>query len=135
MSFLDTNLIIRFITQDNPDQAMRARVIFQQLETRTLIVRTSESVIVEAVQVLSSKALYHLPRQEIKAALTEIIALPGLQLVNKRTFLRALDLYASRNFDFVDALNVAHMERLHLRVILSFDRDFNRIPGITRQEP
>src|SRR5918911_916017 len=109
--FLDTNLIIRYLTKENPDQAQRAYRIFQQLETGALTTTTCEGVIVEAVQVLSSKALYNLPRQEIRRHLSTILQLRGLKLANKRTYLRALDLYATTNLDFVDVLIVAHMER------------------------
>jgi predicted nucleic acid-binding protein len=35
----------------------------------------------------------------------------------------------------VDALIVAHMQRDKSSVVLSFDRDFDRIPQITRREP
>jgi predicted nucleic acid-binding protein len=37
--------------------------------------------------------------------------------------------------DFTDALGVAHMERLKLPAIASFDRDFDRFPHIRRHEP
>ena len=33
------------------------------------------------------------------------------------------------------ALSVAHMERLKITTIVSFDRDFDRFPTIARQEP
>jgi predicted nucleic acid-binding protein len=48
--------------------------------------------------------------------------------------LRALDLYATTRLDVGDALLIAAMEEgavdLH-----SYDRHFDRIPGITRREP
>lgn len=135
LHFLDTNVIIRFITQDNPEQAAKAYGALQQLEAGTITATTSEGVIIEAVHILSSKALYDLPRQEIKTHLTTVITLRGLRLPSKRTYLRALDLYAASNLDFVDALSVAHMERTKINTILSFDRDFDRIPGINRLEP
>jgi predicted nucleic acid-binding protein len=53
----------------------------------------------------------------------------------KRMYLRALDLYVAMNIDFVDALSVAQTERAKVTTILSFDRDFDRVPGITRQGP
>ncbi len=135
MPFLDTNIIVRFITQDAPEQAQRAALLFEQLGLGNVNVTTSEAVIVETVQVLSSRALYNLPRAEIQTHLTNILSLRGLVLSNKRTYLRALEIYASTNVDFVDALNVAHMERAGIDTIMSFDRDFDRIPGIQRVEP
>jgi predicted nucleic acid-binding protein len=59
----------------------------------------------------------------------------GLQLPRKRAILQALDLYASTALDFVDALNVAYLQDLRLTTIVSFDRDFDRIPGLQRREP
>src|SRR5436189_4401759 len=104
IAFIDTNLFIRYITQDNPDQAQKARHIFHQVKTGIRIVTTSESVISECVYVLSSKALYHLSRERIGTALTILLSLKGFKLPRKRTCLRALSLYASSHLDFVDVL-------------------------------
>jgi len=50
--------------------------------------------------------------------------------------LNALELYAVSTFlDFEDALAVSHMEQQGLTEILSYDRDFDRAPGIVRIEP
>jgi predicted nucleic acid-binding protein len=64
-----------------------------------------------------------------------VLALPGLVTPQKRSFLRALDLWASSGVDFVDALGVAQMERLRIGRIASFDRDFDRFGQITGEEP
>lgn len=133
--FLDTNVIIRYLTQDNPDHARRSRQLLQQLETEAVAATTSEAVIVELVYVLSSTALYNLPRREIRTHLTTVLSLPGLKLPHKAVYLRALDLYASSSLDFTDALNMAHMERAGITTIMSFDQHFDRVPGITRKEP
>ncbi len=133
--FLDTNLIIRYLTKDNTDQAARAYYVFQRLETGQLTVAMCEGVLIEAVQVLSSKRLYNVSRQDIRMHLSTIIQLQGVKIPNKRTYLRALDLYASTTLDFVDVLIVAHMERTKVRSVLSFDQGFDSITGISRQEP
>jgi predicted nucleic acid-binding protein len=98
-------------------------------------VTTCEGVIVAAVHILSSKQLYNLARPAIRTHLGNILTLRGLRLQHKRTYLRALDLYASTNLDFVDTLNIAHMERSKITTIISFDRDFDRFEQITRREP
>ena len=53
----------------------------------------------------------------------------------RRLYHRALDLYATSRIDFEDALAVAHMERLGITEILSYDAHFDRIEGIERREP
>jgi predicted nucleic acid-binding protein len=133
--FLDANVVIRYLTRDNPDQTARATKLLQQVETGEIQVTTCEGVLVEIVQVLSSKRLYNLPRQRIGAALADVIRLRGLRLLHRPTYLRALDIYASSNLDFVDTLALAHMERAKLQTILSFDHDFDRFAQVTRREP
>ena len=59
----------------------------------------------------------------------------GVQLKFKRRYLRALDLYATTTLDFVDALLVAYAERRVPPVVVSYDQDFDKIPGIQRRAP
>ncbi len=135
--FLDTNIIISYVTQDDPDKAERARGLLKRVEAGELTLIASESIVVEVVQVLSSKVLYNQPRATVASHLSSILALPKLKLANKRTILRALDLWvnASASVDFVDALSVAHMERQQISTIASFDQDFDRFAQINRYEP
>jgi predicted nucleic acid-binding protein len=96
---------------------------------------TSESVLVEVIQVLTSKRLYNLPREAVRGHVANVLSFRGLVLANKRTFLRALDVWVDHNVDFVDALCVAQMTRLGIGEIASFDGHFDRVPGVTRLEP
>ena len=135
--FLDTNIVIRYVTQDDPDKAERSRAPLKEVEAGRLILIASESIIVEIVQVLSSKILYNQPRATVARHLSAVLALANLKLANKRTIVRALDLWvnAPGSVDFVDALSVAHMERQQIASIASFDRDFDRFDQIRRYEP
>jgi len=68
--------------------------------------------------------------------LRPLLALRGLKLPDKRVVRRALERYReSSRLDFEDALSVAHLERLGIRPIVSYDRNFDRVPEIVRQEP
>jgi predicted nucleic acid-binding protein len=48
---------------------------------------------------------------------------------------RALDIYERYRLDFADAVAAAHVELEGLPHVISFDGDFDRVPGITRLEP
>ncbi len=127
MEVLDTNLIIRHLTQDNPEHSERARRVFAAVEAGERTLRLREGVLVESVQVLSSKTLYNLPRAEIHRHLTRLIKLPSIKIRPKRAYLRALDLYlAHSHLSFVDCLCIAHAEREADRAVLSFDEGFDR---------
>ncbi len=135
MEFLDTNIILRYLTRDDPAKAQRCYALFQQLKRKQIRLVTSESVLAEVVYVLSSSSLYNQPRENVRTLLLPIIGLPGLKISNRRVFLRALELYASTRMDFEDCLSIAHMERLKINTILSYDQDFDRVKGIQRREP
>ena len=137
MRFLDTNVILRYLTRDDEAKAEACYELFQQVRRGEEELVTCEAIVTEVVYVLSSpRAPYRLSHEEIRARLVPILTLRGLRLPQKRVYLSALDLYASSPFlDFEDALAVAHMERLGVTEIASYDRDFDRLPALQRVEP
>ena len=137
MRFLDTNVILRYLTRDDEAKAEACYELFQQVQRGEEELLTCEAIVTEVVCVLSSqRAPYRLGHEEIRARLAPILTLRGLRLPQKRVYLRALDLYASAPFlDFEDALAVAHMERQGLSEIVSYDRDFDLVAAVQRVEP
>lgn len=133
--FLDTNVFIRYLTQDDPDKAARAYALLQAVEQGERLVTTCEAVIAEGVYILASKALYNVPRPLIARRIGAILDLRGFRLANKTVYRRALDRFAATNLDFTDCLIVARMEQAKLTKLRSFDRSFDTIAGITRIEP
>jgi predicted nucleic acid-binding protein len=136
MRFLDTNIILRAITIDDPIKTHACAQLFLRVRRREEQLETSQSVIAESVYVLSSPRWYNLPRAEIVAKLRPIIALRGLKLSQKRIIIHALLIYYQYpHLDFEDALSVALMQHDELTKLVSYDTDFDAIPGITREEP
>ena len=137
MRFLDTNVILRYLTRDDESKAEACYQLFQRVNRGEDELFTCEAIVTEVVYVLSSRrAPYRLSHEEIRARLVPILTLRGLRLPQKRVYINALDLYASRPFlDFEDALAVAHMEREGVKEIVSYDKDFDRVAGLKRIEP
>ncbi len=143
MEFMDTNVILRYLTRDDQAEAQRCYELFQRVKRKEIELVTSESVLAEVVYVLSSRSLYNQPRENIRALLLPIVSLAALKIPNRRTFLRALEYYASTRLDFEDALSIAHMERLKIDTLVSYDEDFGRVSdlapslpkGFRRREP
>lgn len=132
-SFLDTNVLLRHLLADHPDHSPRATAFLERIERGDVRVRTSHLVVFETVFTL--ERTYKRAKAEIASAVLPLIELPGILLPQKRLFRAAFDLYVQRNLPFADAYHAALMQRTGLREIVTFDRDFDRIPGITRQEP
>jgi len=135
MIFLDSNIILRYLTRDDAKKAENCYELFQKAKTGEIRLITCEAVITEVVYVLSSESLYRLPREEIQQLLTPIISLKGLKLRQKKIFLRALEVYTLNNIDFEDALIYAYMENGKIKKIFSYNRDFDKLDGINRIEP
>ena len=137
MRFLDTNIILRYLTHDDDAKAEACYRLFQRVERSEEELFTCEAVVAEVACVLSSpRAPYRLSNEEIRARLLPILTLRGVRLPQKQLYLRALDIYGFSPFlDFEDALAVAHMEHRGVTEIVSYDRDFDRIVGLQRIEP
>ena len=137
MRFLDTNVVLRYLTRDDKAKAADCHELFQRIQRGEEELFTCEAIVCEAAYVLSSpRAPYRLTHEEIRNRLLPVLTLPGLRLPHKEACLRALDIYVDAPFlDFEDALAVAHAERLGLTEIVSYDRDFDRVDGIHRVEP
>lgn len=139
MRFLDTNVILRYLTRDDETKAEACYQLFQRVKSGKEELFTCETIVAEVVYVLSSPgAGYRLDHEEIRARLSPILGLRGLRIPRKRVCIRALDIYAQYPLlDFEDALAVAHMERKGMTEIVSYDRDFDRVQeaDIRRFEP
>jgi predicted nucleic acid-binding protein len=136
MATLDTNVLIRYLTQDNPALAARSLALLEQVEAGSRSVMLLEGVLVETVQVLSSKRTYNVSREVIRTRLRYIIDLTHIDLPNKRTYLDALDMYVDfPRLSFVDALCAVFAQRSADSTVISFDRGFRGIPGVTWERP
>lgn len=129
MLAVDTNVVVRYLTRDQPDQAARAK---QLVDDNDILVATT--VLLESEWVLRSR--YGLRRADTVAALRAFAGLPRVALENPVAIATALD-WAARGMDFADALHLAGAE--HCEAFVSFDRRFvaaaRRIGGATVRAP
>jgi predicted nucleic acid-binding protein len=139
--FLDANVVLRYLTQPTTPEARamseEARALFEAVQRGEEEITTTEVVLYEVAYVLASRHHYHLAPADIAAALKLILRLPGFRLPRgeKRRYLRALDIYAAHpSLGFADAIVAATVEQQGIP-LATFDRGFDRLPGITRWQP
>lgn len=134
LPFLDTNILLRHITADEPNHSPRATAYIQRIEQGGITVRTADTVVFETVYAL--QRVYKMSRPGIRAALLPLLALPGIKLPGKASYRHALDLYVDRQgLSFGDCYHLALMKRLGLSEMVTFDRKIGSVPGVTRVEP
>src|SRR5437016_4933658 len=124
-TFLDTNVIIRFLTSDDLKKQEAAAALFERIGKKEETMYAPESVICDAVFVLASPKHYNKSPEEIRDLLFPLVSLENLKISNRRTLLRALDIYAAYPIDFSDAFLKATMEADNAQIIYSYDRDFD----------
>jgi len=133
--FVDTEILVRLITGDDPVKHAAADALFRRVATGQMTVAAPESVIADTIYVLSSPRLYAMSRRRVRETLAPLLGLPAFRVRNRTEVLRALDRYATTRLDFSDALLVAAMEQEGSADLYSYDRHFDRVAGIARREP
>jgi predicted nucleic-acid-binding protein len=132
-AYVDANVVLRFITNDPPDMAQQASKLFMDAHEGRLVLVVSLITLAEIVWVLESH--YGHTKIRISEILISFISAEGLEVAELDLIIAALDLYQSKNIDFADALLAAQALNKGPATVYSFDRHFDRIPGITALKP
>jgi uncharacterized protein len=128
--FADTNLFLRYLTNDVPAQADAVEALLRQAAARDLILVTNSLVIAEIVWTLES--FYKLPRIAIQEKILAILNTPGIQITDADLILQGIAGYVEKNVDFIDAYNGAWLLKQGLTTAYTFDQThFARLPGVT----
>ena len=133
--FLDTNILLRHLTGDDPRKAQACYRLLQRVERGEEVVVTSGMVVAEAVFLLHSPRHYGLPRERVRQLIQPLLDLRSIRLPNKSLYKRAFELYCDKRLSFIDAYNAAFMAARGVTEVYSYDTDFDRVEGISRVEP
>jgi predicted nucleic acid-binding protein len=133
LPFIDSNILLCHLHGEHPEHSPRATALLARIERGELEAQLSDMVVFETVFTLERS--YKIPKGEIRDALLALLALPGIVLPGKRRYIRIFDLYVDGSLPFGDAYIAAEMERFGATELYSFDRQFDRIPGVSRLEP
>jgi len=133
MRFLDTNIFIRFLTDDVPEKVDACEEIFKKAVEKQETLFTTDLVIAEIVWVLES--FYELPKNEIQDKVEKILNTPNLICPHKDLILSALILYSEKNIDYIDACNALILKENGIEELYSYDKHYDRIDWLTRLEP
>ncbi|NJC96432.1 MAG: nucleotide-binding protein [Anaerolineales bacterium] len=132
--FVDTNLFLRYLTNDVPVQADAMEKLLRQAEQGKITLVTNGIVIAEIVWTLES--YYELERSEIQNKVLAILNTPGLEIPESNLILKSIMWYSDKNVDFIDAYNAAWMEQEGIEKIYTFDqKHFSRFDEVEVLKP
>lgn len=124
---------MRHLRQDHPDHSRRASAYLVRIERDEIRARLPVTVVFETVFTL--ERVYRQTRLDVRDAVLPLIELKGMVPTDRSLLRRTFDLYVGGTLSFADAYHAALAERFASGEIVSFDRDFDRIPGLRRVEP
>lgn len=132
--FVDTNIFLRYLTNDDPEQADEVERLLVAAAAGSVSLLTNAIVLAEIVWTLDS--YYKLPRDEIRDHVLAILNSDGLVVENEDLILQAITDYVDLNVDFADAYNASWSIGREVTTICTFDiRHFGRIESIEARTP
>lgn len=124
---LDTNILVRYLTQDDPIQSLKATEIIERRLTEEAPGFVSIVAMVETVWVL--ERAYSLATHEIAAAVERMLQADVLVVENEQEVFTAMIALKDGQGSFSDAVIAALGARASCSCTLTFDQKALRLPG------
>jgi predicted nucleic-acid-binding protein len=124
---VDTNVIIRYLVQDEPKFAAAANGLFDACDRGETTLVILPAVLAECVFVLES--FYERSRADISLVLATLIGNPGIEIPDLPVCLDALNRYRDSRAHFVDCIIAATAVNTDLPVA-TFDRHIKKFPDV-----
>ncbi|HUY26135.1 MAG TPA: type II toxin-antitoxin system VapC family toxin [Candidatus Binataceae bacterium] len=126
MTGIDTNVLLRYLIQDHPEQARTAARFIARECSREAPALINRIVICELVWVLESA--YGYPREKVVLALGNILRTHQFRIEDSQEAWSSFREYQA-GADFADAFIAAVNRRLGCEHTVTFDRKASRRPG------
>lgn len=127
MIALDTNVLVRFLVEDDPAQTKRAKALLQKSIEAEKSLFVSEVVLCEVAWVLERR--YDYGRSEIAQVLGQLLRAQQLSFAAMEKVEQALDAYRKGKGGFSDYLIAEDARMAGCEAVATFDRKLLREPG------
>lgn len=126
MKGLDTNVLVRYIVQDDPKQAALATRYIERYCTVGSPCFIGQIVLCELAWVLESN--YQQSRTDIASIIEQLLQVAQLEVMDPDIAWRALSDYKNSNADFPDHLMARTNEAKGCETTLTFDKKASKHP-------
>ena len=121
---IDTNSLVSFVADRNPDQQEKAAQLFEDAARLKLSIVCHQNVITEFVYVLDK--IYNVNKDKINELVVDLINLPGMNLANEIDIYTVQKIWPSNMSDFGDAIIAALCMKSKNTSIATFDEKFKK---------
>ena len=127
MIALDTNVLVRFLAQDDDAQFEVAAGLIEGC-TSDAPGYVCREVIIELVWVL--ERAYKYSREDITEALLSIVTASQLSVENAQDIASVVNLYRDEGYDFADLMIRQSAQRSENRILKTFDQKLAKLDGV-----
>ena len=127
MIALDTNVLVRFLTQDDDAQFQVAAGLIEGC-TRDVPGYVCREVMIELVWVL--ERAYKYSREDIAEALLSIVTASQLLVENAQDIASIVNLYRKEGYDFADLMILQAASKAKNRTLKTFDQKLAKLDGV-----
>lgn len=132
--WIDTNIIIRFLTSDHPTMTPETAVLMKRAEDGQIKLKIVSMIIAECCWVLQSPQ-YNFSPSDISSVLITLITASGIEMDEKDVILEALENYSKYHVDFIDAYLAARARIENPAYIITYNtKDFRNL-GVNVSKP
>jgi predicted nucleic-acid-binding protein len=128
MIALDTNVLVRYVTDDDPRQSPAAAQFIEQTLSAGRPGFIGLVTLAELTWVLRSR--HRAAQDEVRVVVEELASDPRFKLQDSNAVWLALDMSESASADFPDALVAALATTHGCTHGVTFDKDATRLPGM-----
>lgn len=129
--FIDTNVLVRFFTEDDKEKFNDCLLLFKLIEAGNLKPYSSNIVIFELLHVLIK--IYKFPKFEVLKDIQTLLNLRNITLIEKTDSKKALDLFKKFNVKYGDCLIAPQLPANS--ALITYDDDFKKITSIRSLTP
>jgi predicted nucleic-acid-binding protein len=127
MIALDTNVLVRFLVEDDKAQSAKAASLVEKAAARDETLFVSDVVICETVWVLHSA--YEVSRADVAAILGQLFKATHLAFADVDGLVRALEAFVAGKGDFADYVIREHAIAAGCDEVATFDRGLLKESG------
>lgn len=129
MIALDTNVLVRLLVGDDPEQSRRAAALVRKAVARGETLFVSDVVLCEVAWVLAS--VFGLAREVVASSLRELLEVDDLAFRDHAAVERAVSAFEAGGGDLADFVIREHARAAGCDAVATFDRALQKLPGFT----
>jgi len=128
MPGFDTNVLVRWILDDEPRQAARVQRLFEKVREQQLPLFVPSTVMLELEWVLRSR--YEFDKSTVLGTFNALLETQELEFQDEPALERALSLYRQGSADFADCLHAGQCGSADRAPMITFDETAARLPSV-----